>query len=99
MNRRKPKNDSTKLTADEELDLWPFQGFAEEGDEALARYLVHCGIDADDIGRAGDPQAAILEHYRRPDGSYDVDAAAHDLARWPSIVARLKELKRQRRAH
>jgi hypothetical protein len=60
MNRRKPKNDSTKLTADEELVLWPFQGFAEEGDEALARYLVHCGIDADDIGRAVSEDAGAL---------------------------------------
>ena len=70
-----------------------------EGDDALARYLVHCGIDDDDIGRAGNVQSAILEHYRRPDGKYDIGAAAHDLARWPPIVARLKELKRQRRAH
>jgi hypothetical protein len=99
MNRRKSKNDSTKLTADEEIVLWPFVDLAEEGDEALARYLIHCGIDADDIARAGDPEAAILEHYRRPDGTYDISAAAHDLARWPPIMARLKELKRQRRAH
>ena len=78
--------------------LWPFLDFAEEGDDALARYLLHCGIDGDDIGRAGDPQAAILEHYRRPGGSYDVDAAAHDLARWPPIAERVKQLERAAQA-
>ena len=51
----------------------------------------------DDIRDAGDAQSAILGHYHRPDGRYDIDAAAHDLARWPPIAARIKELKRASR--
>jgi hypothetical protein len=96
--RKKPKTASTKLTEDESMVLWPFLDFAEEGDDAFARYLLHCGIDGADIGRAGDAQGAILKHYRRPDGTYDVDTAARDLARWPPIAERVKELKRKRRA-
>ena len=96
--KRKPKKVSAKQTEDELMILWPFVDFAEEGDDQLARYLLHCGIDGDDVGRAGDAQAAILDHYRRLDGTYDIAAAAHDLSRWPPIAARVKELKRERRA-
>jgi hypothetical protein len=88
-----------ELTTDEAMILAPFLDFAEEGNDILAKYVLHCGIDNDDIRDAGDVQAAILNHYRRLDGQQDIEAAAHDLARWPPIVARLKELKRQRRAH
>jgi hypothetical protein len=42
-------------------------------------------------------RARSLEHYRRPDGTYDLDAAAHDWFRWPPIAARVKELKREKR--
>ena len=97
MNKRKTKKFSAKRTEGESMILWPFLDFAEEGNDQLARYLLHCGIDGADIGHAGDVQAAILDHYRRLDGTYDIDAAAHDLFRWPPIAARVKELKRERR--
>jgi hypothetical protein len=73
---RKTKKIRTGLTKDESMILWPFLDFAEEGNDQLARYLLHCGIDDADIGDAGDVQAAILWHYRRLDGTYDIDAAA-----------------------
>jgi hypothetical protein len=92
----RPQN-AVKLSADETMILGPFLDFAEEGDDALAKYLLHCGVDGDDIRDAGDVQGAILNHYRRPDGKQDIAAAAHDLARWPPIAARIKELKRERR--
>jgi hypothetical protein len=98
MAMRKTKKIRTGLTKDESMILWPFLDFAEEGNDQLARYLLHCGIDDADIGQAGDVQAAILDHYRRRDGTYDIGAAAHDLSRWPPIAARVKELKRERRA-
>jgi len=41
------------------------------------------------------PGGAVLNHYRRPDGKQSIDAALHDLARWPPIAARIKELKRE----
>ena len=96
--KRKPKKFSAKLTEDESMILWPFLDFAEEGNDQLARYPLHCGIHDADIGHAGDVQAAILDHYRRLDGTCDIAAAAHDLSRWPPIAARVKELKRERRA-
>jgi hypothetical protein len=95
MATRRTKKVYTSLTEDELMILSPFLDFAEEGDMALARYMVHCGIDADDIKDAGDAQGAILRHYKLADGTYDVQAVAHDLARWPPIAARVKELKRQ----
>src|SRR5436190_23050642 len=39
------------------------------------------------IDFAGDIPSAILGHYRRPDGNYDLDAVAHDWFRWPPIAA------------
>ena len=86
---------TTKLTEDEAAILGPFIEMAEQGEDELARYLVHCGIAADDIGDAGDVRGAILAHYRKPDGGYDIAAAAHDLARWPPIAARIKQLRRE----
>jgi hypothetical protein len=42
-------------------------------------------------GRRG----AILNHYRRPDGKQNIEAAAHDLARWPPIATRQVEKMRR----
>jgi hypothetical protein len=81
----------------EKMILWPFSDLAEDDIDELAKYLLHCGIDDADISSAGDVEAAILGHYRRLDGTYDIAAAAHDLSRWPPIAARVKELKRERR--
>jgi hypothetical protein len=93
---KKPKAD--KLTEDEAMILETFLQFAERGEDEFARYFIHCGIDNYDIELAGgDIQSAILEHYRRPGGGYDIDAVAHDWFRWPPIAARVKELKREKR--
>ena len=93
MRSKKPK--SEKLTEDEAMILGSFLDFAEKGEDVFARILLHCGIDHNDVELAGDIQSAILEHYRRPDATYDVDAVAHDWFRWPPIAAR--ELKREKR--
>lgn len=81
----------------ESVLLWPFLDFAEQGEDELCKYLLHCGIDADDVRAAGNAENAILSHYRKLDGSLDIDAAAHDLMRWPPIAARTKEHKREKR--
>ena len=80
MRSKKPK--SEKLTEDEAMILGSFLDFAEKGEDVFARFLLHCGIDNNDIELAGDIQSAILEQYRRPDGTYDIDAVAHDWFRW-----------------
>jgi hypothetical protein len=87
----------TRTKADEEaIILDSFLRFAERGEDELARYLLHCGIDNHDTDASGDIPSAILAHYRRPSGRYDMDAMVHDWFRWPSVVARIKELKRER---
>jgi hypothetical protein len=86
---------SSKLTAKAGEEA-SFLRFAERGDDELARYLLHCGIDNHDIDAAGDIPNAILAHYRRPSGQYDIEAVAHDWFRWPPVVARIKELRRER---
>jgi hypothetical protein len=91
MTKRKRAKQQTN---EEHMLLWPLIDQAEQGEDELVKYLLHCGITADDIGEAGDVQRAILEHYRRPDGTYAIDAAAHDLLRWPPIAARIKQHKR-----
>lgn len=63
----------------------------------LARYLQHVGIRGEDVTIAGSAEKAILEHYRVK-GGYDVDAVAADLARYPPVAARIRELKRQKSA-
>jgi hypothetical protein len=92
---KRPKTD--KLVEAEAMILGSFLQFAERSVDEFVRCLFHCGIDKDDIDFAGDVPSAILEHYRRPGGSYDVDAVAHDWFRWPPIAARVKELKREKR--
>ena len=79
---------------DRDALLWPFIDFAKEEGDQLAKYLIHCGIDAEDINDAGDVEKAILAHYRLASGGYDIAAAACDLDRWPPIAARVRELKR-----
>jgi hypothetical protein len=93
-SEQRPKSD--KL-AEEDMILGSFLQFAERSVDEFARFLLHCGIDNDDINFVGDIPSAILEHYRRPDGTYDLDAVAHDWFRWPPIAARVKELKREKR--
>jgi hypothetical protein len=93
----KPKAKAEKPSDDERVLLGPFVDFAEEGEDALCKYLIHCGIDAEDVRVAGNAEKAILAHYRKPNGTPDIDAAAQDLMRWPPIAARINELKREKR--
>src|SRR5262249_52496060 len=79
------KRKSQKPNEDEAMILGSFLDFAEKGEDEFARFLLHCGIDNNDIELAGDIQSAILEHYRRPDGTYDIDSVAHDWFRWPPM--------------
>lgn len=79
------------------LVLGVFIDAAEQGEDELARYLQHVGITPEDITEAGNAEKAILSHYRITAG-YDVDAVAADLARYPPIAARIRELKREKRA-
>jgi hypothetical protein len=63
------------------------------GDEALARYVVHCGIDID---AADDMEDAILAHYRMASGALDIERAATDLATYPPVANRIRELREQK---
>ena len=98
MSNKKRKSASEKQDEqDAATILHSFLDFQEKGLDEFIRYLEHCGICLADIDyNGGDIGAAILENYRKPDGGYDMDAAAHDLFRWPPIAARVKELKRER---
>jgi hypothetical protein len=81
--------------SDRDIILAWFLGFQEEGDEELARYILHCGIDIDAAPEIDD---AIALHYQLPDGTYDIDRAANDLATWPPVAARIAELQAERAA-
>jgi hypothetical protein len=83
MSKPKKQKMKTATERDDEryLLLGPFLDFAEEGEDALCKYLIHCGINREDVQEAGGAEAAILAHYRKPDGTPDIDAAARDLMR------------------
>lgn len=87
----------SRLADQKALVLAVFVDAAEQGEDELARYLQHVGITPEDITEAGNAEKAILDHYRVK-GGYDVDAVAADLARYPPVAARIRELKRQKRA-
>jgi hypothetical protein len=93
----KTSSKPTTKANQEAMILESFLDFAERGEHEIAGYLLHCGITYQDIDAAGDIPSAILAHYRQPSGHYDIDAVAHDWFRWPPVVARIKELKRERR--
>ena len=95
----KKRKASDKQDEDEAFLLGRFLDFAEgSGVDEFAKFLLLCGVDRTDIDLAGgDIPRAILEHYRRQGGGYDLDAAAHDWFRWPPFAARVKELKRELR--
>src|SRR5262245_42286883 len=93
----KKRKASKKLDKDEALILSFFLNFQEKEVDEFIKYLTHCGIGFNDVDyNGGDITAAILENYRKPAGGYDIEAAAHDLFRWPPISGRVKELKRER---
>ena len=89
--------ETNKLAEEEAMILGSFLRFAERSVDEFVRFLFHCGIDKDDVDFAGDIPSAILEHYRRSGGGYDIDAVAHDWFGWPPHAARVKELKREKR--
>ena len=57
----------------EALILAPFLDIATEGGSALASFMAHCGID---VATSKAPRDQILDHYRLPNGKYDVDLVA-----------------------
>jgi hypothetical protein len=93
----KTSSKPTTKANQEAMILESFLRFAERSEDEVARYLLHCGITYQDIDAADDIPSAILAHYRQPSGHYDVEALVHDWFRWPPVVARIKELKRERR--
>ena len=97
MSNKKRKASDKQKDQDEAIILRTVSRISGgSGLDEFCRYLKHCGIGLDDIDyNGGDIAAAILENYRKPDGGYDLDAAAHDFFRWPPIAARVKELKRE----
>lgn len=75
--------------------LAPFLEFAEQGQDAVKRYMIHCAIALDDKATDGQSlQTIILNHYWLANGTYDVDMAARDLLRWPPIAARIRKAQR-----
>ena len=72
----------------EVLILAPFLDIATEDGSALASFMAHCGID---VATSKAPRDQILDHYRLPNGKYDVDlvaawtrsyAGVNDLGAW-----------------
>jgi len=94
MNMKKLKIDRMR---EEALVLAAFLDIAQQGTDALARYLLHVGISAGDINEAGAVCGAVLRHYRLKSEAYDIDAVANDLARWPPIARRIEEAMRAKR--
>ena len=95
MSRKTSPPKKLSIADQKAMILAPFIDFVEEGGDELARFLIHVGIEAEDI-QDGDVERAILRHYR-VNGGYDVTPVAHDLARWPPIAARIRELKREQK--
>ena len=76
------------------LILWPFADFVANDDvDGLFEYLAHCGIDLRGATRFDGLRDVILLHYQVGARRYDIDRAANDLRRWPSVAARIKELQ------
>lgn len=76
------------------LLLGILESFAEDAAD-LVSYLGHVGFDAGALRSNRDLPAAWLGHYRRAQADYDVDRACRDLATWPPIATRIRELQHQ----
>jgi len=96
MSKKKRTASAKQNDQDAARILRSFLNFQDKGLDEFCRFLLHCGIDHKDLDAAAEIPSAILEHYRKPGGGYDLDAAAHDFYRWLPIAARVKELKRER---
>ena len=97
MSKKKSTASDKQNDQDAAKILQSFLDFNDKGLDVFCRFLLQCGITIEDIDATGDIPSAILEHYRKPDGGYDLDAVAHYWFRWPPIAARVKELKRELR--
>jgi hypothetical protein len=87
--------DAQRIESDKWLILGHFLNlFGDDGDvDEVCRFLLHCGIDGTEIRKPGGWAVAVLRRYLTLDG-YDVELAAKDLATFPPVAARLKELER-----
>jgi hypothetical protein len=72
----------------------------KDGDvDELCRFLLHCGVNGDDVKRAGGSWGlAVLRHYLTLEG-YDMEKAGRDLATFPPVAARIEELKDEDEHH
>lgn len=71
--------------------------FEDADAERFLAIVKHAGIDIAECG--GDPrklQDVIAGHYRIKRGVYDIDRVARDLATFPPVAARIKELQTQK---
>lgn len=84
-----------KIDADRQAILSWAADFVERGDGETARYCMHIGITPEDLQAVEDNiGAAFLRHYTTADG-YDLDRAGKDLATYPPIAARIRELEQE----
>jgi len=87
--------DAERIEEDKGIILDHFLNLiSEDGNvDEVCRFLIHCGINGDDIKRAGGSWGlAVLRHYLTLDG-YDIDRAAKDLATFPPVAAAIAELE------
>ncbi len=94
----KPKKSKPETPADRKaMILWPFVGFAEQGEDQLCAYLMHVGITDVMVKYAGNVEKAVYAHYRMGDSDHcDFEKAGRDLATWPPIARRIEELRAER---
>lgn len=86
---------AARVEEDKEIILGHFLGLMgnDGGVDELCRFMLHCGINGNDIARAGGSWGlAVLRHYLTLDG-YDMEKAGSDLATFPPVAARIGELK------
>ncbi|HEV8715452.1 MAG TPA: hypothetical protein VGX03_21810 [Candidatus Binatia bacterium] len=94
--QRKPKPETPAER--KAILLWPFIDFAEQGEDQLAAYLRHVGINDVMVKYAGNVEKAVCAHYRIGDSDhYDYEKAGKDLASWPPIARRLAEVRAERK--
>jgi hypothetical protein len=84
-----------RVDADRQAILNWAADFVERGADETARYCTHIGITPEDLGGADDNiGTAFLRHYTTADG-YDLERAGKDLATYPPIAARLREMQQE----
>jgi hypothetical protein len=81
-----------RLTYDEELVLGPYIDIAKQGEGSLKPFFDHVGIPDSDVTEAADVMEAILTHYRRADGDYDIEMLRRDWTTYEPAMLRIIEL-------